>query len=860
MEMRRLCPFLLCLLLGPAAIAQISPEKLTGNQLDKSKWSKTGQSIRKALAKDSLNPEARYLLALYYYNTDHSTTNLDSAYRYARRAYANYAQVTSRERDRLRRVPLDSGRLEHLINDIDSTAFEQTKKINTETAYQQFIASHPIARQRKAAIELRDEVSFLEALKVNTWFSFQHYLNTHPQSHRRAEAQARYDRLLFEDKTKLQTITAYQQFCDIYPNSPYRPVAERNIFQMVTAKGTQESFEWFMEHYPNSQEVNTARNVLFALQLEEGHVDASLLTDSLRQADLLSSSYWVPVFKGGLFGFMNDQGEEVIAPRFEKIDESYRCGEVKDRLLVTSAGVMARNGVLVWKGVVSAIHPLGAGFVRVVYDSGSQVIHESGFRVDGVVSNAQLLAGVMLGLQRQGKWAVFTLTGRKLLAYAYDDVTAMDSLVVLTRGAKKVLTTTARLSRLAEKPEFKEEFVYDDVRRWGSQQYWVRNGPMEGVVNGRLQFVIPLDRQILRKTSFGFLREKETRLLISGIRQLEATPYKAVHEQGGWIRLLQDNGKWSLYERGADRIIPGDSIWFQGQLAFLRLADSLHVLMPNGARLSFGAKSNFQIKEFRDSSAYLILEEKKKKAVYEAVSGIKLFSLEMDQVEPVRNRLFIITRGAKRGLVGSDGKPLLPVEYDAILPAEDRPFFSLLKDKKFGWYDFAKKSLTKPTYERNLRSYNASFRLAYKDKGYAFLDEAGKPVGNFEWEDVDHWTDSVAWVKKNNMWSLVEIRTGKQLLQRVRGYTPVNDSPAERVYVVQQDNVFGVISSRRGVIIPIQYSDIVNLGSKETPLYFTERHIAEAGISVVIYYDRQGKIVRKQAMEAEEFEKVYCDN
>jgi hypothetical protein len=44
------------------------------------------------------------------------------------------------------------------------------------------------------------------------------------------------------------------------------------------------------------------------------------------------------------------------------------------------------------------------------------------------------------------------------------------------------------------------------------------------------------------------------------------------------------------------------------------------------------------------------------------------------------------------------------------------------------------------------------------------------------------------------------------------------------------------------------------------PMYFTERHIAEAGISVVIYYDYQGKIVRKQAMEAEEFEKVYCDN
>jgi hypothetical protein len=858
--MRRLFPFLFCFLLAPVAVAQISPEKLTGNQLDKSKWSRAGQSIRKSLSKDTLNPEARYLLGLYYFNSDHPTTNLDSAYRYAHQAYASYARISPRDRDRLRRVPLDSGRLEHLINDIDSAAFESTKRVNTEASYERFIATHPDARQRKAAVELRDEISFLEALKVNTWFSFQHYINTHPQSHRRSEAQARYDRLLFEDKTRYQTIVAYQQFCDIYPNSPYRPVAERNIFQMVTAKGTPESFEWFITHYPLSREVNTARNILYALQAEEGHVDAGLLTDSLKQVEQLSRSYWVPVYKNGLFGFMDDRGEEIIAPRFEKVDEAYRCGEVKDRLLVTSQGVVARNGVLVWKGNVSAVQALGAGFVRVSYDSGSQVIHESGFRIDGAVSQAQLLSGVLLGLQRKGKWAVFTLTGRKLLAYAYDDVASMDSLVVLTRGAKKVLTTVSRLSRLAEKPEFREEYVFDDVRRWGSHQYWVRNGPMEGVLNDHLQFVIPLDRQILRKTSFGFLREKESRLLISGIKRLESTPYQSVYEQGGWIRLLQENGQWSLYERGADRLVTGDSIWFQGQLAFLRQADSLHVFMPTGMRLSFGAKAAFQIKEFRDSSAYLILEEKKKKAVYEAISGIKLFSLEMDQIEPVRNGLFIITRGTKKGIVGTDGKSLLPVEYDAIVPAEDGPVFSLLKDKKFGWYDVAKKTLTKPSYERNIRAYNAAFRLAYREKGYAFLDGAGKATGNYEWEDVAYWTDSVAWVKKSNGWSLYEIRSGKVLLQRIHGYTPVSDTPTERIYVVQQDNVYGVISSRRGVIVPIQYSDIINLGSKETPMYFTERHIAEAGISVVIYYDHQGKIVRKQAMEAEEFEKVYCDN
>ncbi len=77
---------------------------------------------------------------------------------------------------------------------------------------------------------------------------------------------------------------------------------------------------------------------------------------------------------------------------------------------------------------------------------------------------------------------------------------------------------------------------------------------------------------------------------------------------------------------------------------------------------------------------------------------------------------------------------------------------------------------------------------------------------------------------------------------------------------LHRENAFGVISNRRGIVVPMQYSDIVNLGSKEVPLYFTERHIEEAGISVVVYYDSFGKIIRKQAMEADEFEKIYCGN
>jgi hypothetical protein len=421
------------------------------------------------------------------------------------------------------------------------------------------------------------------------------------------------------------------------------------------------------------------------------------------------------------------------------------------------------------------------------------------------------------------------------------------------------VTTPSRLGSVANKVEFKEDFVFDEVRRWGDQNYWVRNGTLEGVIDGHLQFVIPLDRQVLRKTSFGYWRGKTGRVFITGVPRLENSSYKNVSEQGGWIRMLTDKDKHLLYDRGLDRLIEGDSSWFQGQLAFLRSGDSIQVYMPSGQKLSFPLHASFQFKEFRDSSAWLVLEEKKKKAVYDAASGIKLFITDVDQIEAVSGSLFLVTKGTKKGLLSLEGKIMVPLEYDAIVSTENDTY-SMLKEKKFGWYDARSKSLVKPTYDRNIKPYHEPFQLAFKDKGYGFILPDGKPVGKFEWEEVQYWSDSVAWVKKNFQWILWDIRSQKVLLDNVRTFRVVKDTPQEKIYIVRQENAYGVVSSRRGIVVPLQYSDIVNLGSREIPMYFTERHIEEAGISVVVYYDHAGKIVRKQAMEAEEFEKIYCDN
>ena len=844
------------------ASGQISPEKLALGRMDRGKWQKVEQSLRKSLTRDSLDPEVHYLLSLYYFASANPSFNVDSAYAYAESSRRYFRRSPAKDLERLKKVPLDSLQLSRLTARIDSASFEKSKRLNTEMAYQYFIDHHPFAPQHSSAVELRDEVAFLEALKLNTWNSFQNFMTRYPSSHRRKEAEGRFDKLLFEDKTKGQRLVNYIEFYQQFPESPYRSIVEKNIFELSTASGAVESFRWFIENYPRSKWSRMAKNILYKLlpAEEENVFDPTWMTDSLKEVDHLNKSYWVPVYKSKRYGFIDEQGIEVIAPTFENIQEEYRCGEVRDRLLATSHGLVARNGVMLWKGAVLGIKEIGSGYIVLSADSGSYVLHESGFRIEkNTVDDAQVIANNFIGVRKGQKWAVRSLAGKAILPFSFDEITAFDSLIILNKGGKKVLTTPARLGRFANQGEFKEDFVFDEIRRWGNQHYWVRNGNLEGVMDARLNFIIPLDRQVLRKTSFGFLREKDDKLFIKGIPRLEATAYKLVNEQAGWLHMQTSEGRQLLYDKSLDMLHEGDSAWLHGQLAFLGLGDSVSVFLPSGQKLSFPNSAPFQFKEYRDSASWLVLDEKKKKVVFDAASGVKLFAMEVDQIEAITPAIFLVSHLNKKGLVAADGKVLVAVEYDAIVVAGDNSF-SLLKGKKFGWYDGTTKLLIKPTFDRNLKSYSKSIYLAFREKGYGFIQPNGKPLGAFEWEEIQYWNDSTAWVKKNFQWSLLEIYSQKVKLGKVKDFSVVCDLPAEKIYILHQENAFGVISNRRGIVVPMQYSDIVNLGSKEVPLYFTERHIEEAGISVVVYYDSHGKIIRKQAMEADEFEKIYCDN
>jgi len=846
---------------GAEVQAQIASERQLTGKIEKGQGAKAEQQVRKSLKKDSLDAESWYLLSKLYFNSAFSGFNIDSASHFAITSLRAYQRSTLKQKERLKKLPLDSIALTKYGESIDSAAFERAKQVNSEQAYLDFIASFPFARQKKAAIELRDEVAFVQALKINTYTSYQAYRNKYPQSIRAGDATARYEKLLFDEKTKDGRLKSYQDFLRGYPETTYRRVAEQHIFEISTAAGTKMAFVDFINANPGNHFRKKAIDILYHLpQTDEKHFE--FYNDSLQSISKLESGYLVPILKDNRFGFINDQGKELISPAFTSITAEYICGDVRTDCLVVEGGIIGRNGKWIYRGDVDDAEDMGMGFLRIGVEDSLFVFHKSGFTLTPVYAeDARIIAENFMAIKKNGMWSLLSFAGRTLLPPVYENIETLEGLVILTKTGKKIITTAERISVVVNKNSLSESLVFDDVRLLDRGTYLVKNGPLEGALNASLEFVVPLDRQVLSKTPVGFVSERNKKFQVKGVSPLlEGKEFDQVRFYGNWISLLSTYNN-QLFDFTKKRILDEDldSVWFSNRIAFSEKNDSLKAYLLSGRSLTFPAGNAIVFIPSPDSVHYFYVIDKKKKIVYDITTGTRLFDVEADGIEYVGHRTFLITRKDVKGLIDVDGKVVLPAEYAALVPS-GKEFISLLKDKKFGLYDLEKRILIKPEYARNVMPFTDELLIAFRDGFYGLINWQGQAQGKFEFEEIKNWNDTTALVKRNYTWSLYSIRKQSTSLKEIKSFKMITDTEKEKVLVIFQENYFGVVSNTRGVVIPSSFSSITNVGSAEVPLYFAEKHVEEAKIFIVIYYDQNGKLIRRQVYEEEEYEKISCED
>ncbi|MDL5045064.1 WG repeat-containing protein [Oscillatoria amoena NRMC-F 0135] len=857
---QQLVIIILCLAGIAIGRAQPSFERMAYSNIEKGKWAKARTQAQKAMRKDSVNALAHYIFALYYFKPGNPDFNIDSAYRYTMQSLSDLPFASARQRDRMRRFPADSSIIIKHRERIDSAAFQRAKAINTEQAYIDFLSAFPMAAQQPFAVELRDEVAYIDALKENTYKSFRAYLDKYPASVRAPEANARYQKLLFEAETRDKKLASYEKFLGVYPETPYRKEAELQVFEIMTAPGSRKSFEEFLRKYSQSAFAPKARNILYYILKESGEpIPSWLLTDSLRKVRMLEQSYLVPIYREGKLGFMDAHGKDVIAPFADELSKDYLCGNVVEDVLISSAGIVARNGKIIFEGKLEDAEDLGWGFLKVTHSGCVSVIHKSGFLSQaGCLADAAIVGGGrLLALKENGRWNITTLVGR-LLHSGADEVINFDEVLAVRSSNVYRLCRADELSKVADQgaPVFSRN--YQEVKRW-KDALWVRSGELQGLLDDHLREVIALQKQEITPAFFGaiVLSSEGTRIWQKG-RPISPV-FTRLKISEPWITVEQSN-TWYLFDKsGAGVGGKGyDSVYFIGPVLTGSYADTLvvHFEPFNFIKLPRTAKVTFL--PGKDSVFYIMAEQGSTKTIYNS-KGHRLFSTDVDRLAYAGENYFTATKNEKRGILTAQGRVVLPPEFDG-LGNLNQGTLPVLKDKKFGMADLNLRRQIKPEYEKNIVRYNFNYLIASKGNAFGLIGWDNKPVLPFEYEEIRFWNDSTALVKKDFQWMLYNFVEKKKVVDRIRGFNWILDTETGKSLIIRQDNHYGVIHSRKGYILPATYTDIINLGSVTQPLYFTEKYVEEASIYVVIYYDSNGKLLRRQVFEADDYDKIYCSH
>jgi hypothetical protein len=837
-----------------------STEQAVQKNIRKKNWAKAQQQLDRSLAKDSTNAAAKYLYSVLYFSNGNPSLNIALSYKYVNEALDDFRFASAKERSRLSRIPLDSFLLVKHRADIEAAAFERAKSIDTEGAYVTFLDIFKTARQRDDAIMLRDEAAYREAMSVNTYESFLKFLEKYPQALRSGEARAHYERLLYQARTNDRTLRSYELFIMEFPATPYRREVEKHILEIMTAAGAPEAFHAFMTRYPRSSYRKVAEDILYHLVNGSDHPDLIHVdwSDSLKRVHALDQDFLIPVLKNSRFGFMNKKGEMILSFQSETLLDDYRCGNISEDVLIVNGRLTGRSGNIIVPDSVTEVEDLGVGFLKVITPSFTSIYHKSGMQIVSNIEDGRVVADRFIAFKRQGKWNLSTFTGLTVTTEDFDDISGVNSVIVFTKNNKIRLTTPALVGDFANNFPMKWSDEYDQVKSFSKDLIWVKSGDQQALLGGNLEKIFPLGSDEFEKTFFGVIAKAKDHVAIYDNYLRYLGTFVKYISSGSGVAVRSDSTMSFLnIITGKVEPVAYDSIAFAGPFPLTFKPDSVTVHFHSLTK-SYRATATISHLPKKDSTGFIIVKDNGKKTLIDG-NGKTLFTVDYDVIEFAGENYFIVHKREKKGLLARNGKMILPIEYDAIGQVSNG-ILTLLKSMKFGAYNIRLRKLIKPQYDKNILVYNPSMLATYQKGQYVFVDWNNKPVSKNGFDEVQSWSDSVALVRSGFNWSLLDLYNNQPLLQSIKNIKYITNTALEKLAIVKTEHNYGVISNRRGVIIPPTFTYIVNVGSADYPVYFTEKHVEEASIFVVIYYDNAGKMLRREVYEEEDYEKIYCSN
>ncbi|UII21326.1 WG repeat-containing protein [Fulvivirga ligni] len=842
--------------------AQVGLSSRAMNQFEKGNYEKAFELVDKALEKDSALSAPYYTKSYFLFKTDSQYNHVDSAYAYVLKSERIFPLMEEDEREKHIKANIDSSHIAILKGGIDSLAYSRAAVLNTEESFIYFISHFLGARQTVEAIKNRNQIAFNKAREINSYESYKQFMNTYPDAIQVPEASRRYERLFYDISTKDGHLESYVSFLEKNPDTPYRKDAENNIYEIVTADNSPESYFSFIQRFNKSGLRNKAIAFLYHILKERGdELPSSLMNDSLKYTHKLEDKVLFPIRENGKYGFMDADGELILSPLLEDLGPEMLCGGIISGVYAGQDQLFGLNNRSIYQGAFDSWADLGMGLLKVEKDNKYGLVQKGGFKVLPIsFPQIRILNGEFILYKKGQFWGLSTFSGRMITKPLFTDIVRYGPFYVFENGTKYSVKNRSQLLGVANNVPTYFDMKYDDYDVINDKYIWLYNGDDEAVLNEKLEEIIPFNGYKIKALDKGYLIEEQAKsyLLNEAFRPIDKEPAERAVVNKKWVGLYH-SGLWSLYDINNERIAghDQDSLRLLGNnFAAVYHKDSL-VLHTAGTSVLLKSTNQLSLIAAVDSLEYVLVDNGRSKSILNA-EGKEIYSGSFNEVKTVGGNMLIVSKNNK-GLISSTGESLLPFVYEAI-GNYNNGYLSLLRNQKFGLYGKDKKLLIHAQYDKNIKPYNQELFVVERNDGYGFITKENKRLSEFGYEKVQFWSDSVAIVKKDFNWLLYNIYIDKVVDENIKSIHIVSKDSVETVAIFLKETGYGVYSSVRGEVVPPTFNDIINVGTKAKPVYFTEKHIEEAEYYIVIYYNSKGELIYKQVYEDDEYVKIYCDN
>lgn len=829
--------------------------------IDGGDYTKAQELIVKASEKEPNNPGISYFQAFLYQTPTFQHYDLDSARITIDKAITDFEKADEKS---IANLNEDGIRLELTIKLQTSIRDKQFLYLLSDVSIETmstFRAKYPGSVYDDMLEFKQDSIVFLNVKEIPSIPKISQFIAEYSTSIFLPEAKKILDQLNYQELKRNGKLPAHYQFLVQYPLTNFRKQVEAYILRYSTLDHSPESYLAFLALSGTESLKRKAANLLYYTSDERGefieyHPDLDSISHAFKTSDLAL----FPVIDRGKFGFATSTGQIQIEHQYTQVEEHDKCQLITDDWVFVQK---EDEGFIIDKmgnkiiDKVEQYSNLGNGAALVSQDGSTYLYHKSGFKIlNEPIDGAEVLQKRWIKVKEDEKSKLVSFLGVPITETQYDDIYLKESFWVFEKRGLLAVYTEGLIADELHKKGLSLEFKFDDIELIREGMFIGFREGRECLIDQQLNFLIPWGNYLIYPDDSGWYLKLENGYQIYNSLEKEVLnrqfPY--LESNNGWLA-LKTKEDWMLLPR-KEGVLPSrgyDSLKLINDfIAFTLKEDQSQVIFNDGSTLAF--EQDAQIKTFPNSN-FISITNNTGLTIYNE-NGKSIITGRFDQVSFLNDSLLKVEVKNKQGLMTVEGEYILRPIFDLIDQQNEMIF--LLQDNKIGCFDLNANVIFMPRYEARLEKIGSHYTAKLNGK-YGLIDLEEKQVLDFSYDEISYWNDSTFKVKKENYYDLINY-SEESKVSKMELMNKLTSIEGNEIWKFVKSGKYGLLSTEKGIILEPEFSDIFNIGTAKSPLFFADQHLDKAGFHVVSYVNQEGELILSKAYTTDEFDLILCED